>query len=66
MQIHLKHQPAGLIDEIMSKDKHIRYEELCNAVRPVWFNISITLVELHGGHFTVLFHVPLLFFAALA
>ncbi|CAL9177981.1 uncharacterized protein LOC135612737 isoform X1 [Musa acuminata AAA Group] len=29
----------GLIDEIMSKDKHIRYEELCNAVRPHWHDL---------------------------
>ncbi|XP_074561637.1 uncharacterized protein LOC141817925, partial [Curcuma longa] len=29
----------GLIDEIMSKTKHITYEELCSAVRPHWHEL---------------------------
>ena len=35
---------AGLINDIMSKGKRMTYEELCNAVLPVWFFISVAFV----------------------
>ena len=35
---------AGLINDIMSKGRRMTYEELCNAVLPVWFFISVVFV----------------------
>ncbi|XP_058761850.1 uncharacterized protein LOC131635257 [Vicia villosa] len=37
------HTLPGLINDIMSKGRRMTYEELCGAVLPVWFFISVVL-----------------------